>query len=249
MISKQRILSALAGIALLAMPVSAFAGHHDHGWRDSQRPFVGHDNGLHRGWFKHAEDRDDQGENEDYGRRGYYQPGYQQYSAPAYEYRRWNHAEPDTDEYRGNYWGSDNDYGEAPSWYDAEPPSTWGFSQRQSFLLERRQRAYYVLARMRARGDRHAANRMQTVINRLNAQVNNGGRRAYRSPLGYAPSAAYNGNGYNPGYGYDNGYGAGYNGYAPGYNGHGGTGYGATGNPTIDSLGSLLGPMLGNYRP
>jgi hypothetical protein len=237
MMTKQKILSALAGLTLLAMPVSAFAGHHDHGWRDSDRPFVGHDNGLHRGWFKHAEDRDDQGENEDYGRRGYYQP---EYRAPVYRYQ---HEEPDGDESPRNYWGSDNDYGEAPSWYDAQPPSTYGFSQRQSFLLERRQRAYYTLARMRARGDRHAANRMQAVINRLNAQINNGGRRAYGPPVGYAPPVAY-GNGYNPGYGYNNGYGAGYNAY-----GNNGYGYGGTGNPTVDSLGSLLGPMLGNYRP
>ena len=243
MITKQKILSALAGIALLAMPVSAFAGHHDRGWRDSERPFVGHDNGLHRGWFKHAEHEDDEGENEGYGRRGYYQP---EYRAPAYEYRRWNREEPEDEGYSPN-WGSNYDYGEAPSWYDEAPPSGWGYSQRQSFLLNRRQRAYYTLARMRARGDRHAANRMQAVINRLNAQINNGGGRGYGSRLGYPP-AAYYGNGYDSGYGYGNGYGAGNNGY--GYNSYGsnGYGYGGTGNPTIDSLSGLLGPMLGNYR-
>jgi hypothetical protein len=53
------------------------------------------------------------------------------------------------------------------------------------------------------------------------------------------PSGPYYGNGYDPGYGYNNGYGAGYN----------GNGYGGAGNPTIDSLSGLLGPMLGNYRP
>lgn len=233
MITKQKILSALAGIALLAMPVSAFAGHHDRGWRDSDRPFAGHDNGWHRGWDKHRDD-------DDYGRRGYYQP---EYRAPVY---RW-HREPDADDYRPNYWGSNYNYGEAPSWYYQAPPSGYGFSQRQSFLLDRRQRAYYTLARMRARGDRHAADRMQGVINRLNAQINNGGGRGYGSRLGYPP-AGYYGSSYNPGYGYENGYGAGYNG--SGYNSYGsnGYGYGGTGNPTIDSLSGLLGPMLGNYR-
>jgi hypothetical protein len=232
MITKQKILSALAGITLLAMPVSAFAGHHDRGWRDSDRPFVGHDNGLHRGWFKHAED-ENENEDGDYGRRRYYEPEYRQ---PNYEYQRWHHEEPEDDGYAPN-WGSNYDYGEGPSWYDEAPQSTWGFSQRQSFLMQRRQQAYYVLARMRARGDRHAANRMQAVINRLNAQINNGGRRAYGPRLGNPPTA-YNGNGYDPRYGYNNGYGAGSNGY----------GYGGTGNPTIDTLGSVLGPMLGNYR-
>jgi hypothetical protein len=64
------ILSALAGMAMLALPASALAGHH-HEWNGNQRPFAWHDQGEHRGWFKHhgydarpvrVEDEDDEGE-------------------------------------------------------------------------------------------------------------------------------------------------------------------------------------------
>jgi hypothetical protein len=56
--SKKQILSALVGVAMLALPVSAFAGHHDNDWHHPQ-PFARHDHGLHRGWLKHQWARGD----------------------------------------------------------------------------------------------------------------------------------------------------------------------------------------------
>lgn len=68
MLSRRKILSAMAGFAMLALPVSALAGHHndrfDQGPRGGgfqhaaheggfQRPFAPHDQGFHNGWAKH----------------------------------------------------------------------------------------------------------------------------------------------------------------------------------------------------
>jgi len=68
MLSHQKILSAMAGLTMLVLPVSAFAGHHndrvDQGPRGGgfqhaahqggfQRPFAPHDQGFHNGWAKH----------------------------------------------------------------------------------------------------------------------------------------------------------------------------------------------------
>lgn len=55
MLSRRGAISAMVGAAMLAMPVSAFASHQDHDFRG--RPQAWHDQGEHRGWFKH--DRDD----------------------------------------------------------------------------------------------------------------------------------------------------------------------------------------------
>jgi hypothetical protein len=41
----------MAGLAMLAIPVSALA--HPKDFRDDPRPFAAHDQGWHRGWFKH----------------------------------------------------------------------------------------------------------------------------------------------------------------------------------------------------
>jgi hypothetical protein len=51
MLSKKKILSTMAGLAMLALPVSALAGHkHDN--PDRFRPYTWHDQGWHRGWDK-----------------------------------------------------------------------------------------------------------------------------------------------------------------------------------------------------
>lgn len=51
MLSRKKVLSAIAGLAMLALPVSAFAGHHDQygNWNHPRW----HDQGFHKGWAKH----------------------------------------------------------------------------------------------------------------------------------------------------------------------------------------------------
>ncbi len=56
LLSKGKIFSAMAGLAMLALPVSAFAGHRQDnrfaGRPFADRPFIAHDRGFHNGWFK-----------------------------------------------------------------------------------------------------------------------------------------------------------------------------------------------------
>lgn len=262
MFSKRNVLSAMAGLAMLAIPASAFAGHHhDKGEHNGPRPYAWHDQGWHNGWNKHGGD---------------YRPAnnlrpYQMRATPAFpliprvapvwhhehenEYvpapRWWGHHEPDDDDYPrpvcdedgddcldyggGSYqngWGGYN-YGPPVSYYDAAPPAGYGSSQQLSWLVQRRQQAYVVLARMRARGDRNAANRMLKVINNLNAriaQINRGSAGGYYAPT--IPQASY----VPP----VNPYAANPNGTGYGYNP-----YGAATNPTVSALGSIVGPLLG----
>jgi hypothetical protein len=68
------------------------------------------------------------------------------------------------------YWGI-HDYGAPVSYYEAMPPSAYSLAQQRDWLIQRRHRAYYVLAKMRARHGRNAANRMSKVVGGLNARI------------------------------------------------------------------------------
>jgi hypothetical protein len=279
MFSRKQILSAMAGVAMLTMPVSAFAGHHD-GDRDDRRPFAWHDQGFHRGWEKHQiapmGPRYGGGYDEDrrtpargwYGRPtsrpyGYHrecdedgdrcgweanapQRFYRPYAAPNYRYAP-------------GYWNEDEneDEGGSYSWYQQMPPSSYNGSQRMGWLVDRRQRALYAIARLRARHDSRGAARMVKVLNGLNqriAVVNNprlgySGGYGYNSGYGYAPTMnnyfdpanslgsalPYNGSYYGSPYG-SSYYGSPYS---------NGSYYG---NPTVDALSSLVVPLLGGIR-
>ena len=93
MISKKTILawvfSAIVSVAMLAIPGRALAHDHDgdgDGWGHKQWH---HDNGQHRGWYKHQGGDRDEDEEEEHEHRGYYQQPY------GYGY---GHQEPDGDE-------------------------------------------------------------------------------------------------------------------------------------------------------
>jgi len=241
MLSRTKIVSAMAGIAMLAVPVSALAGHA----RDFRgRPNASHDQGWHQGWFKHARDDDrfrrPDFEDRDWSnqvrrggpRTGYWTPApYRPAPRPVYY-----NNEPDADDYGapalncGSGWNGYN-YGQPFSYYEGLPPAGYNSSQQVAWLLQRRQQAYVVLANMRARHDRNAANRMLTVINNLNARISGlNHRNAYAPAAGY-PYAA------NPLGGIYNSYGSAYNpGYAP-------SAYAGT-NPMLSTLGGVVGPLL-----
>jgi hypothetical protein len=82
--SKKNVLSAMVGLAMLALPAGALAGHHQD-WDDHPRPYAWHDQGWHRGWFNHhgqyavrpIEDEDDQGEH------CHFRPSYQRPAFPG----------------------------------------------------------------------------------------------------------------------------------------------------------------------
>ena len=89
MISKKAIIawvfSAIVGVGMLAMPARALAhdwGHDGGGWRHQR-----HDNGLHRGWYNHRGEGEEEEEGHEGG--GYYQQPY------GYGY---GNQEPDGDE-------------------------------------------------------------------------------------------------------------------------------------------------------
>jgi hypothetical protein len=258
MLSTKKVVSAMIGLAMLALPATVLAGHHeDRGER--ARPYAQHDSGWHNGWFKHQEAAPvrngrpiwqspvytpahhwsrDEDENED---QDDYRPAYAWHHEPdADDYRpvpQW-HQEPDGDD----YWGSNYNYGEPPSYYDALPPTGYDASQQLSWLLQRRQAALRTLYLMRARHDSRAAGRIAQQLNNINARIRllQGGRYGgYAPPVEYAaPVNPYAGNlfgnSYNPGYA--NPY-YGNPGYANSYYGN---------NPTTNLLGSLIGPLLGS---
>jgi len=47
-LSKKSVLSAITGVAMLALPAIAFAGH-QYDWDDDPQPYAWHDQGCHRG--------------------------------------------------------------------------------------------------------------------------------------------------------------------------------------------------------
>lgn len=172
MLSKTKMLSAMIGLALLAMPTAAFAGHHDHDHFDGPRWHHGpehgwrgdwHDRGWHNGWDRHEDDDDN-----DNGWRGDQEWGN----------RGWNY--------------NANNYGYVPGGY-------YNPNQMNS-LIAQRQRAMIELQRMRARGDSRAAARMATIVQGLDGRIA-GARGGYGYAAPVAPVTPYQG-AYNPyGYG------------------------------------------------
>jgi hypothetical protein len=234
MLLKKTLVSALAGAAMLALPAIALAGPQNHDYRG--HPAAWHDNGRHNGWFKHDRDyREDNHFKDPYcppvvrtvPRHTYWQPvPYRPAPRPIY------YAEPVRPYYPApapieTGWNGYN-YGPPLSYYDAIPPTNYNASQQVSWLMQRRQQAYVVLAKMRARHDRNAANRMLGVINNLNARIGNLNHRTayYNTPAAnYAPQYAAN-----P---------AAYNSYAGGYN----PAY--SNSPVMGALSGVVGPLLG----
>lgn len=252
-LSKKRFLSAMAGVAMLALPVSAFAGHHDH-W-DHPRPNAWHDQGWHKGWMKHQ-----------WAHGG-------QYGTPAQRAYGWNNGygrECDEDgdrcgwganapapAYQPNYgynpgvWtGDEDDDNEARAYPSYLQPSPAGSapSQSLSWLMAKRQRTMATIARLRARHDARGAARLVptvTALNRRIGRLNN--RLGYSGNYGYAPATGYmapanspfNSVPYNPPIPYNSA------------NPYSGTGYynaPYTGNPTMDALTAIAVPMLSGVR-
>ena len=187
MLSKTKVLSAAIGLAMLALPTAAFAGHHDgrfhgrgwhhgwnRGWHGGWRGRGGWgDRGWHNGWYARGDDDDDG------GRRGWGGPGYG--CDDDCGGGRWN----------GNLGGYNNG-----NFFrrDAYSPN------QLNSLIAQRQRTTIELERMRARGDSRGAARMATVLQGLNGRIARAqggyGYRANAAPLTGYPGA------YNPYGGY-----------------------------------------------
>jgi hypothetical protein len=230
--SIKNVLSAIAGLAILALPAAALA-HHDHDGDDGPRPYAWHDQGRHHGWFKHreqygrpGEDEDDQGEHRRF----------------RTERRAAFMCDGDGDDCEPNQrdW-ADKDYGPPISYSRAAPPASYNLVQERNWLLDRQRRAYSVLTQMRARHDRKAMRRISTVIHGLDTRIARDNQLladrypsapvpnypAQANPNYYSLSQA---NPYYPNYGYNPGYG--YNPNMPASSG-------------LNTLTNMVGPLLG----
>lgn len=240
MTSKKSVMSAIAGLAIFALPASALAGHH-YDWDDRPRPYTLHDQVWHRGWFKHHRhysatpvgDEEDEGEQGHFGRPG---------RPPAFL------CDEDGDDCapNPNQGGWDYDYGPPTSYYQAAPPAGYNLVQHRDWLVDRQRRAYHVLTLMRARHDTKAVHRISTVIHQLDARIAQdnqllAGDRYQSPPIPYFPMES------NPSYYYPRQSSADYGtyGYYPryGYNPN------SAASPGLNALTSMLGPLLGSQSP
>ena len=164
--SKKKALSVVVALAILTLPAVTLAGH-GHDSDEGPQPFPWHDQGWHRGWFKHhrhvrkAWDEDDQGDYSHVGPVGW---------PPAFL------CDADGDDCESNpgasnpgYWN----YGHRVpiSYYREFPPADYNLVQQRNWLLDHQRRAYNALTLMRARHDRNAMQRISTVIHGLDARI------------------------------------------------------------------------------
>jgi hypothetical protein len=219
MFSRKQILSAMAGAAMLALPVSAFANNsHHHDWNH-------HDRATHNAWVNRQAARNALvGPRYAANRYGWAPPAswygaptqrpvYQPYAAPNYGY-----SAPTYGYLPGASIGAANCNSAAA--YSGSTPS-----QSPSWLMTKRYDTMRTIAQLRARGDSRGAARLVPIVTALNQRiggVNRGlgcGLNPTNSLLSTIP---YNGGSYygNPSYG----------------------------NSTFQTLGSLAGPMLGGIR-
>lgn len=104
MFSTKKTLSAIAGLAMLAIPVSALAGH-KHENQERFRPYaVHHDNGQHRGWMRF-------GRNYIPPRVNAYRPGPLAFNGGDHDGDDWNHPG-----YRHPWDGDHDSYRWAPNY-------------------------------------------------------------------------------------------------------------------------------------
>jgi hypothetical protein len=67
-------------------------------------------------------------------------------------------------------WGTRNRYQYAPGWFNS-PPAGWAIERRRAYLEERRHVAIDMQRQMLARGDTRAAQRLGVVIAQLDHQL------------------------------------------------------------------------------
>jgi hypothetical protein len=189
MINKASGIAGLAALMLLIVPLTAFAGH-DHDDGDEQGQQSWHDNGLHKGWYKHHHHHEDEAEPEAEpqpypGRRVCDADGDDcRIVAPEPQWHpRWDNryvCDADGDQCHwtngaaADYWREDGgyDYGAPFSWYEAEPPTTYSLVQRRNWLISRRRRAMVTIKLMRERGDSRGAGRLAKAVQTLNGEIN-----------------------------------------------------------------------------
>jgi hypothetical protein len=128
---KKNVLSAVVGLAMLALPASALAGHHQD-WDDYPRPYASHHQAPHQGWFKHhrqyvprpVEDEDDEAEHY------HFRPRYRQ---PSFL------CDADGDDCKPtNHRYDDDDYRPPISYYRSEPGVRYGLIQKRNWLIDRK---------------------------------------------------------------------------------------------------------------
>jgi len=229
MFSRKEILSALTGVAMLALPASGFAAHYDNSnHRQSVRnQFFARDLNSHqydgnRGLFAQARPYNSRPAHP-WARIGgdtapilrdpvNYGPAYQPNAWNGYR-RAWLPPAENVAPNYGNYAGAPA-LGNYPSCGSTSSTST-------SWLMNKRHNAMSNIARLRARGDSRGANRLVPTVTALNRRINGLGRYGCGSaPSSYAAANPLIGSGYNSGH---------------------------TGSPTFSALSSVA-PLLGGIH-
>jgi hypothetical protein len=238
MFSRKQILSAMAGVAMLALPVSAFANDwNHHHWNQ-------HNRAVHNASVNHqfAGNASVVGSRYAANRYGWTpsvgwngapaqrapinvaSPGYRPYAwnryhhpwfAPAQGYQ--GYARPTYGYAPGASIGAANCN---PAAYSGSTPAT-----SPGWLMTKRYNTMRTIAQLRARGDSRGAARLVPVVTALNQRIgglNNEAGCSLAPASSLVNAVRYNGGSYygNPGYG----------------------------NSTLQSLGSIAGPFLGGIR-
>jgi hypothetical protein len=218
MLTGKKILSALAGLAMLTLPTAALAGHHHDG--DDSRPYAWHDHGWHRGWDRHHDDwRRDEWRHFDHPAENHNLvcDADGDDCRPAYGYEGYGWRHPANPYYGTGYYG-------APITPYAGPANAANPQNYRSRLLQRRAQTVAMINRMRARGDSRAAARLADQLNRIDASLRTVNRRngAFAPASAYVPPVTS---------------------YQPGYNWFGQSAYAPAYNP--NPIGNIVGSFLG----
>jgi hypothetical protein len=241
MFSRKQILSAMAGVAMLALPVSAFANDwNHHNWNQHNRAV--HNASVNHQLVGNASVAGSRYAANRYGwtpRVGWNgAPAQRAYVAssgyPPYAWNRYNHP----------------GFAPAPAYQGYMTP-TYGYPRRAamgaancnpaavysgstpatspSWLMTKRYNTMRTIAQLRARGDSRGAARLVPTVKALNQRIGGlNNQLGCNSGYGYSPaSSRVNAIPYNGGSYYGN----------PGY-----------GNSTLQSLGSVAGPFLSGIR-
>jgi hypothetical protein len=231
MFSRKQILSSMAGMAMLALPVSAFAGNYDH-WNHS-RPNAWHERRLNNGFVKPQWSKGSWwGSPAQRAPINVASPAYRPYAWNRYHHQWFVPAPPDQASASAYQGYARPTYGYPPGASigaaNCNPAAVYSgstASQSPSWLMERRYRAMQTIAQLRARGDSRGASRLVPTVKAFNQRIG-GMNNQFGCRLAPTSSPAsmfpYGNSSYNNGS------------YAT--------------NPTVNALSTIAVPMLSGIR-
>jgi hypothetical protein len=164
----KKVLSAMIGLGLLAVPAGALAAEHyyrpvaphSYAWRApaAHSPFV-----LAQDDWHHHHDYDANHPNYDANHPDWHH----------HDSQYWQHHQPPPPAYNPNdyNWGGRYRYQYPPSYFSRPMPSGYNSSQRRDNLLHQRQMAEAMMQQAQARGDTGAQSRLASTIATINSEL------------------------------------------------------------------------------